>query len=413
MSFLKPNVSQNFQKLQSFLLWFQMAYAVWQFVRTAKFFRLPYVMLSSLWHGLDSWIKQRSLIMIKEESEVDKDPLTADVLDKQGMPEHMTITAIADSPNVELSFHPDNPQVYVTTRLRAGHMKYLRTYYLAYRNNRRLPLKFGKDDDLLWPGVHLIRRLSFDDVVNAVLEGKGYETQPATKCFYDYTSNEVLNQNFLRFASIWPLILQARSYDFWSIWKCTQYWASRLVKIMILQVRKRNSRTFWYTFMATVSTRFKCDNFVSGEASLKQVKQLLLATHIRVERKNISTLGPIVCSIEVPRKDIVGPGTSQTILFNLDGENYHGLAQPAMTDGVGSSVHFKSPEDIKVDNWWIADMAYFLQLCDYCNQFKCSPIKKLEGKNGQCSSFSELVHGVKDRKFVLCELKGPQKLFIT
>ncbi|BBN10705.1 hypothetical protein MPTK1_5g05780 [Marchantia polymorpha subsp. ruderalis] len=432
MSFVRPNLSPTFQKVQSFLLWFQMVYAVWQFVRTAKFFRLPYVLLSSLWHGLDSWLEKRSLIMINPESEVDKEPQTADVLAKGSTPLEVTAISMDMSPDVIaaedvpviLSFNPADPNIYVTSKLRARHMRILQETSLMMK------LRFGSDDDLLWPGTHLIRRKRFDDVVYAVLEGKGYNVRPALKCFFDCSSNEVLNQNFLRFASIWPLILQARGYDFWSvilsifiiamdllsysanmIWKFTQYWASRLVKFIILQAGRREWRTFWYTFMATVSTRFQCDNFVTGEASVKQVNQLVMAINIRLKRTNVDRVEPIVCSIPVPQK--VGPGTSQAIEFTLDKENHRALAQPPIREGVTSSVHFQSPESIKVDAWSTADMAYFLQLIDDCNRLKCPPIKKWEGENCHCSTFAEFVHGVKDRKFVLCHLKVPLKLFIT
>jgi hypothetical protein len=75
MSFLRPDAIAKFNSLESFLLWFQMAYSIWQFVRTAKFFRLPYVTVSSSWHGFDSWYKTRKLILMRDDLDVDKDAL--------------------------------------------------------------------------------------------------------------------------------------------------------------------------------------------------------------------------------------------------------------------------------------------------------------------------------------------------
>ncbi|KAG6553146.1 hypothetical protein Mapa_005205 [Marchantia paleacea] len=412
MSFSRTNVSESFHKFQNIVLWFQMAYILWQFVRTTKYFRLPYVMVSSLWHGFDSWLKKRNLIMMKDDIDVDYDPSVSDVLASEDMPPGMTIAAIADSPNVQLSFDPDDPYIYLTTRSRASHMKRIRAFNYSCRNNKSLPLKFGKDDDLLWPKAHLVRRLSFVDAICHVLHGKGYYIEPAMKCFFDYTTKEFVNQNSMRFVSTWPLILQARNYEFWSvmlsiaivlidllsyfanrIWRFTQYWVSRLVKRLVYQIPDRETRTFWYAFMATISSRFECRNFVTSEASSKEVKEVLVATHIRLDKERIASLRPIECGIEVPRKKEVGAGTTQRIRFKLDGISYSGLAQPALTHAEVSSVLFQAPEDVKVANWSVADMAYFLQVCDFCDKFKFSPIKAVEGNDGLCSSFAEIVHG--------------------
>jgi hypothetical protein len=340
--------------------------------------------------------------------------------------EAMTIVAVGDY-NVEVSFTDlQPPYTCLTTRQRAQHMKLLHTRYTS----RTLQVQFGRDDDLLWPKVHLIRRLSFEDAMSHVLSGKGYDISPQTVCFFDYSAREVLNQNFMRFASIWPLILQARNFNFWSIvfsifivmmdlfsywankiWRFVQYWISRSVKLVILQFSNRETRVFLFTFMATISTQFKCGNFVTQEASSKVVKQVLLATHIKFDKRKATTLDPILSTIEVPRKE-GSKGRAQSISFEMDGVQYSAKVEPVLSEQWSSSVHIRE-HNIKVKDWAIEDMAYFLQVCDYCDKFKFSPIKELNGYNAMCSSFAEIVHGVKTRNFVVCEFKTSQRLFFT
>ncbi|BBN10701.1 hypothetical protein MPTK1_5g05740 [Marchantia polymorpha subsp. ruderalis] len=207
--------------------------------------------------------------------------------------------------------------------------------------------------------------------------------------------------------TLWQFIRTTR------IWRFTQYWISRLVKRLANQIRERERRAFWYAFMATISSRFECRNFVTAKASSKEVRTVLVATHIRLEKGRIARLRPVECSIEVPRMRGAGAGTAQRIAFELDGISYSALAQPALTDARVSSVLFRAPEEVKVTNWSLEDMAYFLQVCELCDKLKCPPIQALEEPEALCSSFAEIVHGVLSRNFVLCEFESPQKLFLT
>ncbi|OAE31846.1 hypothetical protein AXG93_1276s1000 [Marchantia polymorpha subsp. ruderalis] len=87
--------------------------------------------------------------------------------------------------------------------------------------------------------------------------------------------------------------------------------------------------------------------------------------------------------------------------------------EPALTDARASSVLFRAPEEVKVTNWSLEDMAYFLQVREYCDKLKCSPIQALEDPDALYSSFAEIVNWVMSRNFVLCEFESPQKLFLT
>ncbi|CAK9190869.1 unnamed protein product [Sphagnum troendelagicum] len=294
MSFVQPNVSHVFTNLLQYFLWFQLFYAIWQFLRTAKYCRLPYVLFSSLWNGLDSWFKARKIILLKD---IPLDPIVnaLDVLDG------VTMEKLGNDDgahNYKVTFK-NYDTIYVTDRVRGSHMVLLHTFIIRYK------VKFGMADDLLWPNGHLIRKVGFLHAMDHVMHGGGYEVMLAVSCFFDYSSIEVLNQNFLRFSSIWPLILQARHFDFWSavgsvivifldvfsfqankVWRSTQYWICRIVKTSIsVLCTTRESKLFWYTFMSTISNGFICSNFMTGESSLKVLKLCPMHSNIRLNLK--------------------------------------------------------------------------------------------------------------------------------
>ncbi|BBN10703.1 hypothetical protein Mp_5g05760 [Marchantia polymorpha subsp. ruderalis] len=67
--------------------------------------------------------------------------------------------------------------------------------------------------------------------------------------------------------------------------------------------------------MATISSRFECRNFVTAKTSSKEVRTVLVATHIRLEKGRIARLRPVECSIEVPRMREAGAGTGAENCF--------------------------------------------------------------------------------------------------
>ncbi|KAJ7517891.1 hypothetical protein O6H91_21G044600 [Diphasiastrum complanatum] len=420
MSFLHPDVGGSFHHVLQYFLWFQLFYSVWQFVRTAKFFRLPYVLLSSLWHGLDSWYKPRNLIIIKD---VPTDPL----------PSREVSSEAIDEFNFKVSFNDGSENIYVADKMKACHMEMLNESFLKQHAN------FGVDDDFLWPGGHLIRRLDFYEAMDLVSSGKGYVTEPAISCFFDCSSKQVLNQNFLRFVSIWPLILQARHFDFWSAllsvviilldvfsfwankgWEFVQYWLSRFVKWIIARFPNPDTRVFFHTFMSTISTQYDCSNFVTNEASVKVMTKVLIMSNIRVNKHKIQAFQPVPC--------ICGPWKKNSDEFSLHGVEYRILVQGDFWSGGNGTVTVtdKGPASngtlkvkrpthpfVKVGGWNTADMAYFYGVCKVCDEFGVPPIKSLDARNGHCCSLQELMQGVKERKFILCVFKKEEQMFIS
>jgi hypothetical protein len=439
MSFVRPNVNHVFTKLLQYFLWFQLFYAIWQFLRTAKYCRLPYVLFSSLWNGLDSWFKVRKIILLKD---IPLDPIfnaVDHVLDGMTM-EKLGNDDGAD--NYKVTFK-NYATIYVTDQVRASHMVLLHTYII------RDKVKFGMADDLLWPKGHLIRKVGFLHAMDHVMRGGGYEVMPKVSCFFDYSSIEVLNQNFLRFSSIWPLVLQARHFDFWSavgsvivifldvfsfqankVWRSTQYWICRIVKtsISVLCVT-RESKLFWYTFMSTISNGFTCSNFMTGETSRKKLKLCPMHSNIRLNLKKhrIQQLIPLEC-VPGPWQHKNNYLKMHDVWYRIEFQNGFTnnpfpvritLATPPRYDTVNhdSAQQEEGWTDTnfmyKEEGWTREDMAYFFSILKICNETKVGPLISLDGNNGSCCDLSMLIRAVKLRKIFICEFVETENIYVS
>jgi hypothetical protein len=439
MSFLKPNVNHVFTELLQYFLWFQLFYAIWQFLRTAKYCRLPYVLFSSLWNGLDSWFKVRKIILLKN---VPLDPIL-NALDH--VLDGVTMEKLGNDDgahNYKVTFK-NYATIYVTDRVRASHMVLLHTSFIRYN------VKFGMEDDLLWPNGHLIRKVGFLHAMDHVMRGGGYETVPIVPCFLDYSSTEVLNQNFLRLSSIWPLVLQARHLDFWSavgsvivilldvfsfqankVWKKTQYWICRIVKTSIsVLCMTRKSKLFWYTFMSTISDGFTCSNFMTGEASIKVLKLCLMHSNIRLNLKNhrIQQLTPLE-GVPVPWQHKNNyfklhhvwyriyfqngfTNNSFPVKITLEPPPRHALVS---RDSTLQEKGWTNPNFMhKEEGWTKEDVAYFFSVLTICNETKVAPLTSLNGNNGSCCDLSMLISAVKFRNIFICEFVQDENIYVS
>ncbi|KAJ7537752.1 hypothetical protein O6H91_11G020700 [Diphasiastrum complanatum] len=432
MSFLYPDFSERFRHLLPYVLWFQLFYAVWQFLRTIKYFRIPYVLLSSLWHGLDSWYKVRNLIIMKD---VPLDEVTLHVMNFQDLPLDQQLrkgmlSKDIDGFNCELSFNDGSQNMYVADKLKASHIEYLNERFLQEQ-----PVKFGVDEALLWPGGYLIRRLEFYQAMDHVCSGKGYVTEFYVSCFFDCSSTQVLNQNFLRFVSLWPLILQAKNFNFWSamlsvviilldvfsfwankVWKFVhywmQYWSSRFVKWTIAWFSDRHTRFFLHTFLSAISKQFDCNNFVTGEASTKVMKTFPIVSNIRVDKHRIQAFHPVPC-VSGPWR--INPNEDSNELM-LHGVPYTVTVLRDFSSSVDSTTVLVELPDggfVVEKGWSTSDITYFYGVCKLCDIAIVSPIKTLDAHNAHCCTMMELVRGVKIKKFVVCEFKEEEILFIS
>ncbi len=437
MSFARPNVSHVFTKLLQYFLWFQLFYAIWQFLRTAKYCRLPYVLFSSLWNGLDSWFKVRKIILLKN---IPLDPIL-NALDY--VLDGVTMEKLGNDDgahNYKVTFK-NYATIYVTDQVRASHMVLLHASIIRYN------VKFGMEDDLLWPNGHLIRKVGFLHAMDHVMRGGGYETMPKIPCFFDYSSIEVLNQNFLRLCSIWPLVLQARHFDFWSavgsvivifldvfsfqankVWRSTQYWICRIMKtsISVLCVT-RESKLFWYTFMSTISDGFNCSNFVTGETSIKKLELCPMHSNIRLKNHRIQQLIPLEC--------VLGPWQHKNNYFEMhhvwykihfqnECTNNSFLVKITLEAPPGHAIvnHDATQQEEgrtnlnfihKEEDWTREDVAYFFGVLTICNETEVGPLISLNGNDGSCCDLSMLISAVKLRKIFICEFVQEESIYVS
>lgn len=191
----------------SIINWIQAAYAVWQFVRVAKFFKLPYAFTSSLWHGgfRATFPKTRTVLLLTYDmNEVDG----FDQVDGIELDEFLTQAHEFSMPFENVNFKVDGSKynlLLTTQPLNALQL------WLYYKEKKQYPSV--ADKAYLARSCYYFRARSTQECIDHIVSG-GYFSVREYTCIIDQSSTDVLNQNFLRILSIGPLMLQARNLGF-------------------------------------------------------------------------------------------------------------------------------------------------------------------------------------------------------
>lgn len=207
------------------LYYFQLAYSIWQFVRTAKFFRLIWGILSSFWNkGFEySWFKERTVFVLKE-----------GLLNVHAHPSSVSqkfeyIESNCPHGGTKVSFKISKKRYcfILSNRARMNILSYLVCF-------DEFPVCSERTNLML--GVWYYKELSPDMMVKHIIKG-GKISKEKSFCFIDQSSTEELNPNFLRVMSLWPIAAQARNYNFLSFlgtmlllffdffnYPCNQFW---------------------------------------------------------------------------------------------------------------------------------------------------------------------------------------------
>jgi len=255
----------------SVLLWLQFGYSLWQFFRDAKFFRLPYISLNGLlakrnFRSFDFWRKKEVFFMVND--------LFEDI--NLSLTEVEAQSSISPSSFVKANVIPSGNKYLVSFK---GKCRSISRESLGYAHS---VLEGGIDlvrieYDLLSPNIYIFKEISLEDRIEMLDSGKSLMKMDA-HCFIDYSSEKVLNKNFLRMISIFPITLQARRMDLASaflsvmiividlcspisnkIWMFIKLLFIDIVKLLI-SVLGVSKRVFLYHFLSTISKRFLyCD----------------------------------------------------------------------------------------------------------------------------------------------------------
>ncbi len=133
-------------------------------------------------------------------------------------------------------------------------------------------------EDLLVPGLVIMRRLNAAEMTQNYIDGYIPEFK-TNYAFIDNSSGERLNDNFMKMVSVIPIALQARGFDWPSVyvffaivlfdflsyvpnnlWHLFKVFLFYSVKSLIAKLQNENTRVFLHDFLSTISENFAfCD----------------------------------------------------------------------------------------------------------------------------------------------------------
>jgi hypothetical protein len=261
------------QKIVIFF-WLQTAYSIWVFLRDAKFFRIPYAVISSLWHRKLfcslPLSKQRYYVMVKGDQRKDGGIgrqffINEDTCEEKPGGDFVTVIL-----KKEKAFDGSSIRVLVRDENKLRYRWLIRKFYEHPICTR---------EDLLVPGLVIMRRLDATELTQKFIDG--YIPRLKTNyAFIDNSSGERLNDNFMKMLSVIPIALQARGFDWPSVyvffaivlfdffsyvpnnlWHLFKVFLFYSVKSLLAKIRDENTRVFLHDFLSTISENFAfCDN---------------------------------------------------------------------------------------------------------------------------------------------------------
>ena len=215
--------------------WFQFAYAIWQFVRVAKFCRLPYATLAHTFMWLiGRWGRPftvRNYLILEPPRE--KFYITADLVgliqpwkDKKPGRDCILDLDVATEDDVEAGAAPvpvRRPLRRVTVKDEVAGITYQlcsRTLTASFLWNylRDDPYCFVRSADLIFPTFDILDRVCPLDGLKKICQGD-YVPVHKKRRFLAVPDREwELNQNFMRMLATIPLMAQAKGFQNLSLW---------------------------------------------------------------------------------------------------------------------------------------------------------------------------------------------------
>jgi hypothetical protein len=190
----------------TFINYFAIFFAIWQFVRDAKFCRIPYAIVNSVWHqGIrKTWFMEREILEMRgsyssfhdRKSECDYATVfkwkEASVDDEDELGKMVSFEIEGESHTLYLDNHG------------IGVIK----HYLSDRQDC-VPVRESK---YLMRKTFFCQSASDSEVVEHLING-GFVERKALYCLYEQSSGFELNKNFTKAIQIAPLSLQARGFN--------------------------------------------------------------------------------------------------------------------------------------------------------------------------------------------------------
>jgi hypothetical protein len=259
------------------MLYLQTAYTVWVAVRSAKFFKIPYVLASSFWHHgpLASLPFKRKVANMVHDG-----PMIQECRRDNGFFESVEI----GGRSVVTSMNENGTLFKALVDL-------TEVRNLRFLNSMMTDTVFSKERDLLLPGLTLVKSITKSEVFDLYLEG--YRPQLYEEhCFVDQSSGQELNQDFMKLVSVFPIYLQAKdlnsesivatlvivAFDFFSYYPNVfwQYFKIKLFYFSKLGIAKMSldARQYFHMFLSSISDGFMYSDFSSHKSYHTDVCEL-------------------------------------------------------------------------------------------------------------------------------------------
>lgn len=307
----------------SVLLYIQTAYSIWVFVRDAKFFRLPYVLISSLWHkGIcHSVLKKRKYIKFVHAGGLfTPDKSLGDV-------GFIKANKVGGRTVMKYRLHNGSTKLILCDDTNVDTIVSL--YKLFHTHI------FSSSEDLLIPKHYLIKEITFEEVVQKFLDG--YTPILCEEyCWVDQTSSLKLNQNFNKMISIVPVYLQARRldkisayafvciicFDFFSyfpnlLWQFFKKALFKFSKSMFSKL-SANVSEFMHQFFSTISEHFKYSDQSMKKAYYYRGNEVLVSDECLLPNYVTDIVEFNFPTIEKCNRD----GSAHVIHFKINSHNH-------------------------------------------------------------------------------------------
>lgn len=216
------------------VLWLQFGYALWQFIRVAKFCRVPYAVLAHTFMWIiGQWgrpFARKTYFVLgagREKFYVigASVPSILDGLETRPTGTKKTLRATKTSPPLapQLACVSITQPVRYSICFREAPKFYSESSTVnesfVWNYLRDKPDFFAEVSDLLWPDFAIVDRIGALEGLKMICQGDYIPQVVKRKRFLSVPDRELeLNQNFMRLLSTIPLVAQARGYQTLSVW---------------------------------------------------------------------------------------------------------------------------------------------------------------------------------------------------
>lgn len=348
------------------VLWLQAAYSLWTFLRNAKFFRIPFITISMLWHGYDrTWFKRRKFLLLDGNSRE-----TGGDWQDYDTTEEKETHKFSIEKNYDMRFELNNKKYRFCASFETG--KPLK--FLHFAKNNLLVTQ----DIVLMGKFHLVKAVKPEAKLKYVLMGGTMKTCEEY-CIFDNTSSELLNDNLMRVLAICPLVLQAKGFDqlstlvsaifvvmdifsfyFNYVWKALKALTFKYTKLVLGKIFDVKYRVFVHELLSTDS-----DSFMFCDDSMKKAYHKIVDNFMVVRGCEIpleATTAPLSDDGDLPdRQEIKMNHNTFVVETEVAAEGYYNIT---ITD----SNNYKETRQFltkKMTRWFINYLMYCVESGNY------------------------------------------------